>query len=469
MNETLLEALQRYTASDAVPMHMPGHKRNGDVAPFLKTLNAPLDITEIDGFDDLHDARGILRRGMERAARLWGARRTFFLVNGSTCGILASIHAVLGRGGHAVVARNCHKSVYHGLELCNVTPHFVYPQMEERFGICASISPAQIEQALAACPQAQLVIVTSPTYEGILSDIAAIAEIAHRHGALLLVDEAHGAHLGMGDFPDGAVACGADLVVQSAHKTLPSLTQTAFLHLSGERVDSERVARSLEIFETSSPSYLLMASLDSCVELLEREGEDLMWRWQTALTSFYHRVQHLRRLRVLGCGAPLSPAVYDRDVSKIVVSTAGTSMKGPELMETLRKQAGIELEMASADYVVAMTGPGDTPATLNALADALCTVDENIQQSDRVSLRPALQPMHRECTIQQAMASPREKCAQMDALGRVSAGYVWAYPPGIPLLVPGERIEKSFLSLLNTLQASGVSLRGISDGLWVKC
>ena len=169
---------------------------------------------EIDGFDDLHDARGILRRGMERAARLWGARRTFFLVNGSTCGILASIHAVLGRGGHAVVARNCHKSVYHGLELCNVTPHFVYPQMEERFGICASISPAQIEQALAACPQAQLVIVTSPTYEGILSDIAAIAEIAHRHGALLLVDEAHGAHLGMGDFPDGAVACGADLVVQ---------------------------------------------------------------------------------------------------------------------------------------------------------------------------------------------------------------------------------------------------------------
>ena len=135
----------------------------------------------------------------------------------------------------------------------------------------------------------------------------------------------------------------------------------------------------------------------------------------------------------------------------------------------IRDRAGIELEMASADYVVAMTGPGDTLATLNALADALCTVDENIQQSDRISLCPALQPVHRECTIQQAMASPREKCAQMDALGRVSAGYVWAYPPGIPLLVPGERIEKSFLSLLNTLQASGVSLRGISDGLWVKC
>ncbi|BFJ86913.1 aminotransferase class V-fold PLP-dependent enzyme [Ruthenibacterium sp. CLA-JM-H11] len=468
MDETLFMALQRYGREDAIPMHMPGHKRNEALAPYLKALGAGLDITEIDGFDDLHGAEGILRRGMERAAQLWGAKRSFYLVNGSTCGILAAIHAVLGQGGSAIVARNCHKSVYHGLELCGITPHFLLPPVESRFGICASIAPAEVERALQTHPDVRLVIVTSPTYEGVVSDIRAIADVAHRHHAVLLVDEAHGAHLGMGNFPAGAVACGADVVIQSAHKTLPSLTQTALLHLQGELVDPERVAHSLEIFETSSPSYLLMASLDSCVALLLEQGQHLLQEWNASLQAFGQEVRSLQHLRILGYTAAPDSSVYALDPSKIVISTAGTSVTGPELMGSLRKEANIELEMAASDYVIAMTGMGDTADTFHALARALCKADRMIQTSPSAAVRPALQLPRRLCSAQEAVFGAREKCPLDKAAGRVSAGYVWAYPPGIPLLVPGEEIDAALLSVFKGLQESGVSLRGLSGGLWVR-
>lgn len=468
MDETLFMALQRYGREDAIPMHMPGHKRNEALAPYLKALGAGLDITEIDGFDDLHGAEGILRRGMERAAQLWGAKRSFYLVNGSTCGILAAIHAVLGQGGSAIVARNCHKSVYHGLELCGITPHFLLPPVESRFGICGSIAPAEVERALQTHPDVRLVIVTSPTYEGVVSDIRAIADVAHRHHAVLLVDEAHGAHLGMGNFPAGAVACGADVVIQSAHKTLPSLTQTALLHLQGELVDPERVAHSLEIFETSSPSYLLMASLDSCVALLLEQGQHLLQEWNASLQAFGQEVCSLQHLRILGYTVAPDSSVYALDPSKIVISTAGTSATGPELMGSLRKEANIELEMAASDYVIAMTGMGDTADTFHALARALCKADRMIQTSPSAAVRPDLQLPRRLCSAQEAVFGAREKCPLDQAAGRVSAGYVWAYPPGIPLLVPGEKIDAALLSVFKGLQESGVSLRGLSGGLWVR-
>lgn len=468
MDETLFMALQRYGREDVIPMHMPGHKRNEALAPYLKALGAGLDITEIDGFDDLHGAEGILRRGMERAAQLWGAKRSFYLVNGSTCGILAAIHAVLGQGGSAIVARNCHKSVYHGLELCGITPHFLLPPVESRFGICGSIAPAEVERALQTHPDVRLVIVTSPTYEGVVSDIRAIADVAHRHHAVLLVDEAHGAHLGMGNFPAGAVACGADVVIQSAHKTLPSLTQTALLHLQGELVDPERVAHSLEIFETSSPSYLLMASLDSCVALLLEQGQHLLQEWNASLQAFGQEVRSLQHLRILGYTAAPDSSVYALDPSKIVISTAGTSATGPELMGSLRKEANIELEMAASDYVIAMTGMGDTADTFHALARALCKADRMIQTSPSAAVRPDLQLPRRLCSAQEAVFGAREKCPLDKAAGRVSAGYVWAYPPGIPLLVPGEEIDAALLSVFKGLQESGVSLRGLSGGLWVR-
>ena len=269
LEETLLE----YARSDLLPMHMPGHKRRG--SPSGENLPFALDVTEVEGMDDLHDAHGILAEGMARAAALYGSDRAFYLVGGSTVGILAAIRAAVRPGDAVILARNCHRSVYHAAELCRLRPHYLMPSAELDFGVCASVSPDALARALEDCPDARLAVITSPTYEGVISDVAALASLCHKRGIPLLVDQAHGAHLGFGGLPAGAVAVGADLVVQSLHKTLPSLTQTALLHVSGNRIDSAAVERQLSVFETSSPSYPLMASIDRCVRRMDKQGEVL--------------------------------------------------------------------------------------------------------------------------------------------------------------------------------------------------
>ena len=246
-----------------------------------------LDITEIDGFDNLHQTVGILKREQEKAARLYGAEQTYFLVNGSTGGILSAIGAVTEKGGRLLMGRNCHKSVYHGAYLQELEVSYLYPELLE-YGmtgttavagtgngtitgtIAGAVVPESVEEKLRKEPDIGAVLITSPTYEGVVSDVRKIAAIAHRYGKPLVVDEAHGAHFSLSSyFPESAVHQNADLVIQSLHKTLPALTQTGVLHVSGERTDDNRVEEMLRIFQTSSPSYVLMAGIDRCVRLLD--------------------------------------------------------------------------------------------------------------------------------------------------------------------------------------------------------
>ena len=269
----LRERLRTYGAGNAYPFHMPGHKRQkqqGSLFPY------DLDITEIDGFDNLHHAEGILEEAMERAAKLWGSRKSFFLVNGSSSGLLAGIRAVTKRGDKVLMARGCHRAVYHAVELCGLHPVYMQAEWVEEMQISGSIQPETVEKHLQEHPDCKLVILTSPTYEGVVSDITEIAKVAHRYGAYLLVDEAHGAHLGFSKgFPDTSVHLGADVVVQSLHKTLPCPTQTAILHVCTEQVDVTEVGRQLSVFQTSSPSYVFMAEIDGCVSLLEQKRDSL--------------------------------------------------------------------------------------------------------------------------------------------------------------------------------------------------
>ena len=233
----LLERLSTYAASDAYPFHMPGHKRQVKMGITSVPNPFSVDITEIDGFDNLHHAEDILKESMNSAAAVYGADRSWYLVNGSTCGILAAIAAAVKPGEKILMARNSHKSAYHAVILNQLEPVYLYPEEVPEFQIPGGIEPEQVERALLEHPEIRAVFVTSPTYEGIVSDIQGIAATAHRHGAALIVDEAHGAHLPFGDgnyFPDGALQEGADLVIQSLHKTLPSLTQTAILHLKSQ-------------------------------------------------------------------------------------------------------------------------------------------------------------------------------------------------------------------------------------------
>jgi len=425
--KSLEQQLKEYQAAEMIPMHMPGHKRNAEIAPYLNRLSEQWDITEIDGFDNLHGADGILKEAMDGASRVWGSDASYFLVNGSTCGILAGIRAMTKRGDRILVARNCHKSVFHAIELCGLQPIFVLPPLMEP-GIFGSVAPKQVEEKLKEYSDCKLVVITSPTYEGVISDITSICKIVHQKNIPLIVDEAHGAHLDFHPyFSGGAVKAGADVVVQSLHKTLPSLTQTAILHIKGSLVDKERLEHQLSVFETSSPSYLLMASIDGCVRQMTKER---FCGWEQALITFYQTTSSLKNLRIL----QKTKEQFLKDPSKIIIF----SHNGFQLGEELRNRK-IEPELIVPNFVLAMTGMGDTRQTLQALADALSEIDR--LSFDEIKSEPLIPLIPEQVMLpEQALEQEFELIAPADAKGRISAEYLWSYPPGIPFLIPGEEI-----------------------------
>ncbi len=466
MTESLLELLQR-ACPNTLPMHMPGHKRNTMLAPYLKTLAAELDITEIKGFDHLHAPGGVLQEAMEDAAVVFGANRTFFLVNGSTVGILAAIRAVTAPGDSVLLARNCHRSVYHALALNSLKPYFIYPQTNLRYQIAASLSVKKIESAIAQHQDARVLIVTCPTYEGVMSDLTAIIALAHRHGLTVIVDEAHGAHLGFSPyFPTGAVAAGADIVIQSLHKTMPSLTQTALAHVRSPALASE-MQRQLSVFETTSPSFLLLASIDGCVRLIRQRGEELFAQWAAALSAFDQKASRLKHLRVLGYGKERGrnlENVFGLEPSKIFISTLNTNVNGYELAELLRNRFSTEPEMITPQGVLAMTGMGDTVFTMERLGDSLLAIDKELTPAKSVKVPLMAPEMRITVPIATAERAPFILLPIEDTEGYVLAENITVYPPGIPVIVPGEVMNQQAIRyLLAAREAGNTILRSRSD------
>ena len=319
---------------------------------------------------------------------------------------------------------------------------------------------------------AKLVIVTSPTYEGVVSDVEGICRAAHAYGVPVLVDSAHGAHFGFGRFPKGAVECGADLVVQSLHKTLPCLTQTAMLHRTGALVEKKAVQSAINMFQTSSPSYLLLASIEGCIGLLETKGAALFGDWEEALDGFYKETGKLRYMRVAGRvsadgGKGKSRGgtvpVFARDTSKIVICTCGTDLSGAVLMERLRKEYCIEAEMAAEQYVLSMTGMGDTKESLARLLQALLDIDAQCRTGEVRDMRyPDLPPVCMSAAEAEKVSA--KEYGWKEAIGKIAGEYVWAYPPGIPLLVPGEEITEELVLFLLQKEAVGVRIHRTGGG-----
>ena len=349
-------------------MHMPGHKRSKKFMP--PELSCDIDITEIYDFDNLHNSHGILRDTAGLASELYGSLEAFMLINGSTVGILAAIGAHTKRGDRILTDKNCHQSVTNAAELFGLEVIFITPDIDETTGIPCSITPESVKAVLKDDKSIKLVVLTSPSYEGVVSDVKAIADIIHKAGALLFVDCSHGAHFGFSDgFPKSPVTLGADIVVMSLHKTLPALTQCSLLHICSERADASAVKHLLSILQTSSPSYVLMASIDSCLRLLKSDSKRLFSEYEEKLKAFYDitKLQHLH--------FPAFSSFYDYDVGKIVIVTKNTALNGFELTDTLRNEYNIELERATDDYAIAMTSICDTPEGYNRLADALVKID----------------------------------------------------------------------------------------------
>ncbi|HIR45334.1 MAG TPA: decarboxylase, partial [Candidatus Ventrisoma faecale] len=325
MGKSLYDRLREYGTSDVYPFHMPGHKRRmGGNGPAALERPYEIDLTEIGWNDNLHHAEGILKESMEMAANVYGADRSYYLVNGSTCGILSAVSAAARSGGRILMARNCHKSAYHGVILNHLRAEYVYPQNLWEFGVYGGLLADDIAKLVDNCPDICAILLTSPTYEGIVSDIGEISVICHRRGIPLIVDEAHGAHFTFGDnFPKSAVECGADLVIQSLHKTLPSLTQTAILHVQGDMIDREKLERYLKIYQTSSPSYVFLASMENCIRYMDGPGRSGMERFGERVRTLTGELEGLRTMKVLNDSVIGKNGVFDRDPSKIVITAPG--------------------------------------------------------------------------------------------------------------------------------------------------
>lgn len=466
MKEELYKKLEKYQKQGCYPFHMPGHKRNEEL-PFSHMTYFSQDITEIEGFDNLHHPRGVIREALQRAGRLYQTESSYFSVNGSTGALLAAISASCKRGGRILMARNCHKAVYYGAYLRDLQVSYVYPKKELAYGLDGSIQPEDVRAALEAHRDVEAVVITSPTYEGIVSDIEKIADIVHRAGAVLLVDEAHGSHLRFHkEFPTSALECGADLVVHSLHKTLPSLTQTALLHRNSHRVSQESVQKFMEIYQTSSPSYLLMASIDACICLLLEKGEELFGEYVNNLKKCREEFKKLEYIHLADEEMTDSQAVYAFDPTKLVFSLRGCPLKGSELSRILRDKYRLELEMENLDYVLALTSVGDTKDGFLRLEKAMAEIDHSLKKAYLRTKSPSAREyvvMEQVMSIAQGMEARKKRCALALSKGKVSGEFAYLYPPGIPLLVPGERITEQFIGDVFSYQKDGLSLQGLSD------
>ncbi len=461
----LTKKLKELAQSNIYPFHMPGHKRqmHSEWNPYA------IDITEIDGFDNLHHAKGVIKQAQDRAATLYGAKNSYFLVNGSTCGIHVAISAVVGKRKRILVARNCHKAVYHTIFLQELSPIYLYPRMTEA-GIQGQIIAKDVEEKLNQYSDIAAVMITSPTYDGVVSDVESIAKIAHAHGIPLIVDEAHGAHFGFSpQFPVSAVRLGADLVIQSLHKTLPSFTQTAILHLCTDRVSKQMITRYLDIFETTSPSYVLMVGMNDCIQLLTSKKNELFSSYWNRLQDFYGKIKELRHLKVLKKEDFTKQEAFDFDASKILIFTQVSNFSGKDLYDLLLSKYELQMEMASGNYVVAMTSIMDTKEGLDRLANALLAIDATLRASgeDRRKLAKGMEQIYarydKVCEIYEALTYPTCKIALQKAIGETVAEYIYLYPPGIPLLTPGERItDKLVRDIQNALQL-GLTIYGIAS------
>lgn len=458
----LYNDLISYVEKNIYPFHMPGHKRN--IQKISMENPFKIDITEIEGFDDLHHPCGVLKEIMEEAANFYGTKKTYFLINGSTAGILSAIGAATKAGEKILVARNSHKSVYNAVYLGDLTPVYVYPEIINEFGINGEITPHEIENALRGNPGIKAAVITSPTYEGVVSNIKEIAELLHKRDIPLIVDEAHGAHFGMHEeFPQTSINLGADVVIQSIHKTLPSLTQTALLHVNSDRVSHTKLKRYLSIYQSSSPSYILLSSIDSCIGCLKERGPELFGEYVPILKKYRKLIGGLKNIMLFNDFAENNHMGQAVDISKIVLSVKGTDYTGMDLYNELLERYHLQVEAACGDYIIVMTSCFDGEEGFESLFNALAEIDKKLHCQKE---KPFVQGVRTNAriSIAKALEAETKELLMEDALGKMSAEYLYLYPPGVPIIVPGEVITEEIIKVCRNYEKTGLKIRGLKSG-----
>lgn len=450
----LFDALLQHHKQRSISFHVPGHK-NGTVVSheandYYGSL-LPLDLTEITGLDDLHSPEGVIKEAEELLANTYEAKHSFFLINGSTSGNLAMILASFREGDTVFIQRNCHKSVLNGLKLAKLNPVFIEPDFNEEWQVATGVSIPNLIQAYQAYPEGKGVILTYPNYYGFTFDIKAIVDFCHSRDMLVLVDEAHGAHFVAGDpFPPSSLVLGADVVVQSAHKTLPAMTMSAFLHINSDRVKVERIKNYLQILQSSSPSYPLMASLDLARRYIGTYTEQDKQYFINTRELFINELESVEAIRVLFHQS-------GGDLLKITLqSTQG--LTGYELQKKL-EAFKIYTELADPFNVLLVLPLLKNKAyyplkeVVFRIKEALSSIENNVQAITQVKRNQSTSFSRLAMDYQNQAEAHTEIIPVIKSTGRISAEMIIPYPPGIPLLMEGEKIAaekvEDLLKLLN--------------------
>ncbi len=418
---------------------VPGHKaKRGGILHY--------DVTELEGTDNLVCPDGIIKEAEYAAARAFLAERSFFCVNGSTIGLQALIFATVGRGGKMLVSRNCHVSIINAMALFDITPVFVYPELEPDYGFDGGINPLEVERQLSLHPDTRAVLITSPTYYGICSNVWEIATIAHVKRIPLIVDEAHGAHLPFSDkLPLSALQSGADACVQSAHKTLSSLTQGALLHVKSNLIDADKVKQCLNLLQTTSPSYLIMSSIDNARHEMEKSGAKLLGKTLRECELVRERMAQLPGVRCLNRAIKGTAAIFDYDETRLVINFTQNTER---IRRALQHSYDIFVEFDDGRNIVCVATVANAGVDYFALCNAITEIVATTPPEDE---RTPTQPLPRLTAALPPYAATQQPSLSVSiphAIGRISAKTICNYPPGTPIIVAGEIITEEAAALV---------------------
>jgi arginine decarboxylase len=478
-NVPLIQALLEYQQKRCLPLHMPGHKQGaGQPDWFKELLGAAVfnyDLTELPGLDDLHNPQGAILAAQQAAARCFGAEESFFLINGSTVGLQAMILAAAGAGEEILIPRQAHRSVISGLILAGARPRYLPVEIEPFYQIPLGTRTGDLSEAIAEYPKAQSLLMVHPNFYGITSCLPSLLREAQANGLICLTDEAHGPHFRFHPgLPISALEAGADATVQSLHKLLASLTQTSLLHRQGTRLAADRLRRSLDILQSTSPSYILMSSLDAARWQVEEEGTARLDQTIELAEKARQAINQLKGLHCLGAEIQQNASVGDWDPTKLVIRVSELGLTGYQAQEILRTRYRIQVEMADYNNVLAMLTLGDGPESAEDLVGALRDLAAGHQEFGQAKRQ---QPFSRltgtvlgdplpevVLTPREAFFGPSIRVIKLEAAeGEVSAETICPYPPGVPLLTPGERITRPIIEMIIELSAAGAAWQGPLD------
>jgi len=470
-NTPLFNGILRHIKQKKVGFHMPGHKGGLGLADDFKAYMPLLDVTETLGMDNLHFPQGEILKLQQKAAEVFGGDTSFILVNGSTCGIHAMMLAACRPGDKIIISRDCHRSVLSAVVLAGLRPVYITPSFIEEYGITGCCTPDQVRQALAMHPDARAVLVTYPNYYGLCGYLRDIADTVHLYGKLLLVDGAHGAHLGLSpNLPEDIASCGADMWVSSIHKTLNGLNQTALLHVKGHRVDVDRLCTMVSMVQTTSPSYILMSSIDLAVDKIAREGEGMMQILLEKVKLLRRGLEGIEGLKVLGREMAGRFGVCALDPTKVTVKT-GDIMTGYQMEEQLWHKWGISVELSAPNHLMLLTTVFDDFDMYGYTVDAFRKVvgKYGSRPGDGAGCPAAVADFYTTLPAmgegimppRQAVLGPTTAVPIHQSAGRVSAALVSVYPPGIPLLCPGEVVTRDGIEYIEYIKKTGGSIVGL--------